>query len=51
MILLPSALNHALQDQNSDLELPGLHFFVVSRMYLLLIERDADLGLLTPFSE
>jgi len=49
VILLSSALNYALQDQVSDLEFPRLDVLAVSRPNLLLIDRDADLGHLTPF--
>ena len=49
MTFLPSALDHVLQDQVSDLEFPGSHLLVVSYLILLLIGCDADLGLLTPF--
>ena len=47
MLLLSRALNHVLQGQVSDLEFPRL--LVVSRLDLLLIGCDADLGLLSHF--
>jgi len=49
LILLLRALNHALQDQVSNLEFSQLHLLVTCSPILLLIGREVDLGLLSPF--
>jgi len=49
MILLSCALKHTLQDQLSNLKFSKLYLLVLSRPDLLLIGRDVDLGLLSPF--
>ena len=49
LILLSCGLNHALQDQVSDLEFPNIHFLMVYGSVLPLVGRDADLRLLSIF--
>ena len=49
LVLLSRNLNHALQDQISDLKFPNHYLFVVCGPNLLLIGYDADLSLISPF--